>query len=254
MNWIEGLGPAGIGKTTFLRKLLLKSQKQKPWVTEYQGLSEIIRNPTKPDIKKRFLKYYFRQSLINFRKQQYLKSQFLFGNEVLKLEGEQYNALLESYIDFLREKDNETVVDNLGHFLWYVKIIKTMCAFDYYNYEKLILFDEGAFQNHPNLRGMDWQKSILPKGLIFFHLEPELNFKRIMKRSQEGITRIIHKGLDDQELENFLEIEHEKDEKEKEVLRRLNIPIMDVDLSQDNEIELQKVHEFLVACSNTVNI
>lgn len=253
MNWVEGIGPAGIGKTTFFRKLVLKSYKSTAWVTEEQGLSHIIRNPKDSGIKKKLLAIYFRQNLINFRKQRYLNSQYLFGNEILNVQGKPYNTLLESYLDFLRKEDKK-VVNRLASFLWYVKLIKTLCAFDSYKYKKTVFFDEGILQNHPNLENVDWEKCILPRGLIFFYLSPELNFSRIMDRKREGVTRVIHRGLNGHTLKAIIEDDHKRHFRRRKILRNLNIPTIDVDLSEPDEKVYQRVNDFLTSCSNPLNV
>jgi deoxyadenosine/deoxycytidine kinase len=254
MNWIEIMGPSGIGKSTLLKSLSKIRQCKNDWVFLNEGLQELaINNANETSINK-ILKIYLSQSLLNRSKNLVVNSLLNRKNAYLK-DAYRYSPLIESYINYHVNISTNNAVEKAYRISLYKSIIEQLCIFDYYNYTKLVLLDEGPLNHHPDLAITDWSKDqTLPNGIVFCHLDPNENFKRIKSRQKKGRLVPLHKGLTDTELKEFI-IQSNFDYLEKrKLLISKDIPYIDLDLKLIDITDLNDIMAFLMKCQENKEV
>ncbi|WP_026934159.1 hypothetical protein [Christiangramia echinicola] len=245
MEWIEILGPSGIGKSFFLKSLISERNKESNWLSiEEIKLKWVLKNSKKEGLVASLIKLYLRQDFVNSEKSNLTEILLDRKNAYLK-EAEIFEELLKTYINHYIDLDicfkEKSYRISLFH-----KIIENLCLQDYYNIKNPIVMDEGPLSHHPDLIRVDWDnQKTLPNGLIFCSLSVEKNLSRIYKRKNEGRLAPLHHGLDKPDLIKHIEEKHHNYLTKQKILMTLGIPFIEINLDNVEPNILVKAQNFI---------
>jgi len=244
MNWIEFIGPPGVGKSFLLSKLRDTRAKNSDWVLMNEAIIEIAKEATTCSFKDNLRQKYLKQSFIDIGKKYLTYSKLKFGKAYNK-EAYRYEYLLERCWDLHQDTSSSVITKTRGIVL-FSNIIEKLCLCDFYNYQEVVLMDEGPYANNPCLKtANNYPKTDIPKAFIFCNLEPQLNFARLKKRAESGELRPIHHGMDNEALKKRMEESHENFLDKKEVLKKIGIPFLEIDLKNIDEELIAEVNLFI---------
>ena len=249
MNWIEIMGPSGIGKSFFLNVIVKNRKTTADWVLLKEGLLEIAINQSKNDFGDKLLKAYLNQPFVN-NKKDFVTTILLNKKEAYLKEAWKYQEMVQQYLNFHCCNSNSDSIEKAYRISLFKSIIEDLCVFDFKEYRKLVILDEGPFNHLPDMEKLDPNLIRLPKGLIFCDLDVETNFKRIKSREKDrGKPSPIHIGLNDDELKTDIFNRRDAFLKKKEILLSYGIPYIDVNLNNVNEETVASTSSFLTLCS-----
>ncbi|SDS25070.1 ATP-binding cassette domain-containing protein [Christiangramia echinicola] len=245
MNWIEIMGPSGIGKSTLLNSLSKFRNNRNDWVYLNEGLEILAKNNLDSSISDKILKYYLKQKVLNTKKNVLVKS-ILDGKRAYLENGKNYSALVESYLKYHFYFPSSNALEKTYRISLFKTIIEQMCTFDFYNFRIPVLLDEGPLNHHPDLKQNDWEKKqITPKGIIFCHLDIDENFDRVKRREKNGRLVPLHEGMEDYELKESIKSNYDLYLEKRDLLIAEGIPYFDIDLKKVQNIQLLEVKRFI---------
>lgn len=244
MNWIEIMGPSGIGKSTFLKKLRDYDSTKYNWVLQNEGFDEIILSKKFYGRMDKILQLYIKQNWINSKKN--IIRKILLDKKGVFLKGsKEYSYLLDSYLEHFLKKSS-TSSEKAYRISVYKEIIEVLCLFDHYQFDKTVVFDEGPINHHPNLIGNLKDAIKKPIGVVLCNLDLENNFQRIKMRERlRGRPSPLHIGLNDLELKNLINDHMVNYQNKKDIIIKLNIPYIEVNLADSSNNEVEKASQFI---------
>ena len=244
MNWIEILGPSGIGKSYFLKSLVNSRVENSNWLTYEESKIHWALNSPNNDIITNSIKLYLKQNFIH--KQKFNLAESLINRKKSYLqESDNFENLLEAYFNYyangsISYKERSYRISLFHH------IISNISLHRFHNIPEILVMDEGPFSHHPNLEAVNWNsQQIVPSGIIFCNLSLSDNIARIKKRRKDGRLAPLHQGLNDCELTRHIEEKHKGYYKKKQLIKNLNIPFIEVDLKKIGQDQLNMTQNFI---------
>jgi hypothetical protein len=256
MKRIDFLGAPGVGKSTLYLSLLNNRKNKDIWISpqellEFRILEEISKRKSSKFNIIKFLGDY----LIFFKplSKIYLSSKVqALLNHAFSERKDSYNELIGAALSAEQLIEKEHVRRLLG-ITWFFDVLKTVSVVETSNLDKLVLFDESICQKVFGITNCDFvieEQKIqnyfsfipLPDLLVYFYLDPELNYNRIINRQ-----KIIpsHKNLNMEELQKKILIHSKITDLGTEVLKDRGCKVLKLDMSKDLNLNLEFLHKNL---------
>ncbi len=254
MRKVEFFGFSGVGKTTLYNKVFTYRTSNDLWVSPEEALVDIVKaNFTTKNLLSRrgllklniFTKYYLKWS-----------REILHSNRWKTFSiVENYNEWLSLFVEAFHIMDS-TAREKIEFTDLFHQLIKDYAFLEYYEYEKTVVFNEGLFQCNPGLELLPNYKDFVYKkrdiyistasqGVVFCKLPAEENFKRRIKRINEGNPSLLEKLINDDILMKEC-IEGEKSMlKRMEIIRETGLNILELDMSEHMDSNVEKVVLFI---------
>jgi hypothetical protein len=129
-----------------------------------------------------------------------------------------------------------------------MKALNRVFQLEMFNYEKVVLFDEGPVKTHYGLKYLDLNLidyETLPRAVIYCFLDENENINRIYKRNKyrKGLSR-VHNELNDNDITVLVKQIHNVFESNYQALSKLNVPVIKLDMNE--QIEIDEVRKFIV--------
>lgn len=231
-------------KVVRLKKRTLKWQHQKPLTVEFFGI---------PGVGKTTL----------FNKLEYNKikaltiTEFMGNLETQDNSGCDTSEVHQDLIDLkLHHVFRSTMLpsDKLKFFSWFHKIIQRESSSRKYNTNQVVISDEGLFHNFGgelvdlyNTNRDKFKELALNRLFVYCYSKPEIVAQQIYKRFEEtGKMLPQHKALNMDEMIGVQERALEKKQKLIDIMISENIPILQVDTSENQLKNVEKIHAFIM--------
>jgi len=255
MNYIEMIGPQGAGKTTLMKKLVKHRNGDSNWCTFDEAVIEIGGQVRWKDLK------YMEQRLfwlmrkadlfdlkINGLSQKLVKSLRVQKHLEIK---RKYEYQIEAQFHALAELDMDISPINLFHLMKLnYNALDRAFLLEEFNFPKTVVLDEGPFKTHYGLKYITPEKVVkdtLPNAVLYTTIDIQKNVKRIMKRYDDtGYFNRIHNRINREGIPEVTEKLHKILEDNIKEIRKLGIPVMELDLGAPiNDNVIGEIEEFI---------
>jgi len=254
MNYIEIIGPQGVGKTSLLERLVAARPRGSSWVTYHEALFEIARQISWGDVNTMYGKYLYLLNRINPTSFKRIGISIKLINEIKpgnKGSIEQFDYLIRSHITYMNSDDLDLSAVNKARLLnWHFNAVQRCLLLEAFGYSKTVIFDEGPYKNHYGLKVLAISSitpGTMPLAVINCYTSTMENFERIKKRAENtNRLSVIHKDMDDEALMAMVETIRNVNTSNAMFLRNAGVPVLDTDLSGDKkEHDIGRIITFL---------
>jgi len=252
INYIEFVGPQGVGKTTLLHKLMKLRQPAENWRTYQEAVSEIVDSLTWKDlksIKSKILWLLNNGNFIEYKREGISNNLFSqIENDISLCIPKKYESLIGAHFKRLCLNDLDLSPINRAQLVgWYIRALERVLVLEKLNYTKTVVLDEGPIKNHYGLKYMNSSEpaeNVYPNAVIFCSLDVETNMMRILEREkQTGSLSMVHNELNNQPFEVMVKQTHKVFSENVDFLRKANVPVFEADMT--DKMVVDKVHKFV---------
>ena len=261
MNRIEFIGASGVGKTTLFNMILAKRIENDRWLTPEEARVRIIRsmNPGSIKISRQSIKAF----LLN--KKIFTSKHINWSISILKKYEEEifdsclsdYNPLIDLLIsDLANDAQLEAKMKTriiqyyMGILMWDVVIL------DFFNINDVIIYHDGIIHNNKGTCNYKYylekvcskpsiRKRINPVGIVYCKISLDDNFNNRKQRIAEGKGTFIERALNDKELLCSCRQELILAESQANVMEKVGIPSIKVDMSLNNSKNAKQILQFI---------
>ena len=249
MNYIELLGPQGVGKTTLLNQLAERRTEEYEWKTYEEAIKEVAQSLSFNEMKTIYGKVLYLLNKLNpvdFKRMglasRIIKDAIPEHSENAK---SQYDNLFELHLSYMANNDlGVSSLKKIQLLNWHVKTLSRYFIFDTIQYQSTIVLDEGLLKNiygFSEFHESKFNTCAMPDAVINCYLSYEENIRRIRERQDKtGRLSIMHRGTKDKyTLEDRVEMIAKLNNKKVEVIKNANIPVLDVNM--DDILQSDKI-------------
>lgn len=253
MNYIEIIGPPGIGKSTLL-KALVDGTKDKKWKTYQEAIISIAKGLKLKELgssKSRILYLLNKINLGGYK-------EFGISNTILQYEAPQiansiqkkYEYFVDAEIKAVNEIPLRISAFNKSSFLtWHIQSLKKLFILEAFGYMPTVIFAEGPCKTHHGLTYIpkhNISADTLPKAIISCTLSVKENINRIQTRAIAGSIGTVHNHLNNEPLETLVEYTHQLVRTNLMYLKGLGIPTYELNLTNmQSDAELNHIQNFI---------
>lgn len=259
MYKIEFIGAPAIGKSTVLEKTVTLRSKNDSWLTSKEAKIKIA-------INKKYKKFNM-QKLFQFcLKMGIIKGMHNYLSAFILKEDEKYiwDNLNAKYNDlvflFLNEINNNKDLNSMVKMKlinFYYGLIKEYIILDYFIFNNLLVYDEGIIHNNDAFKNekicgefiqknIQQKTNIIPSGIIYcFINDGSVYLKRRIERIKKGNGIFLERQLNNKEIELLCSRSLKSANNKVNILKKYNIPILEIDMSNPIEDNAKKVYKFI---------
>jgi len=262
MHYIEIIGPQGVGKTTLLNELMKARTGIHIWKTYPEAVTEMADSLSwnrYERINGKFLHLLHKCNFTGFKKQGIANSLIREATVDFPVEiQKKYEYLVDSQFKAFEKINLDISPINRFYLIdWHMKALDRVFTLEMHKYGKTVLFDEGPLKTHYGLELLDQQnvnRDTLPKAVVYCFTGIKKNKKRLVKRMDHtGRLSRIHNELNNEDFETMVEFVHEVMERNMAVIRNLEIPVHEIELSErPGKKKLGQLIEFLDLHSKSI--
>lgn len=265
MKRIEFVGASGSGKSTLLKIVQERRTEKDVWLTNDELQVQIAKRIEfdSPYISKKTLRILALKFNILKKKHPSISRRLLdnYKNDTIKKSLEKYNGLIDLIIDKFPADHIECPSMKMKLMDYWFDQVRQIALFDYFNTNKVVVFDENVIQNNPGtsdfkayyemLQSSPELASVInPIGIVFCNLSADTNIKRHMKRMKKAIQ-----GKSEMPLINRFSKEDclrriSVAEKKANVMQKVGVPVLELDMHQDLEENADDVLKFIKELQN----
>lgn len=260
MNYIEMIGPPGIGKSTLLELLSDSRTKDASWKRYEEAIFDIAASLKWSQLKtpKSKLLYLINKSNISHYKKLGICNTIVndvkrtFPNKVLT----NYNFLVDAQLKAVQHIAlNISPINKCSFINWHLQSLQKVFTLEAFHYEPTVIFEEGPLKTHFGLEQINInhiEADSLPKAVIYCSLSIEDNLKRIQARKRTtGKLSAIHNELNKENLEQLVAYTHDVAASNYAFIRSIGIPTIEVDLSHPlTPSGIQQLNNFVTTYSD----
>ncbi|MEL7834393.1 hypothetical protein [Fodinibius sp. Rm-B-1B1-1] len=254
MNYIEIIGPPGVGKSTLL-KALVNRRKNERWKTYQEAIINIANTLKWKQLGSSKSQLLYVLNKINVSKYKELG----LANTIVQYEASQiansikkkYEYFVDAEFEALNKMPLRISAINKSSFLsWHIKSLNKLFIMEAFGYMPTVIFAEGPCKTHHGLKYIQEHKvtaDTLPRAIIYCTLSAKDNIKRIQTRATAtGSVSTIHNQLNDEQLETLVLYTHQVAEENLTFLKRLGIPTYELNLTDtQSDVELNHIQDFI---------
>jgi len=260
MNYIELIGPPGIGKTTLLNTLA-QLRKEEAWKTYNEAISNITDSLVWNQLnssKSRLLYLVNKANFTGHKKRGICNS--LVKELVPQIAGviyKKYEYLAEAQLQAIQTLSPQiSSIIKCSFVSWHMQALQKLFLLESFGYNSTVLLAEGPLKNHHGLNQVAHDKitpNTLPNAIIYCHLSIAKNIERIQNRfALTGRVSTIHNTLNSGQIEELVSYSHEIAKANLGVIKMLGIPVYEIALTNaTTDTELYKLQQFIAKNSST---
>jgi adenylate kinase family enzyme len=260
MARIDIIGPPGVGKSSFCHFLY----KNRSELSEFFFDWEIRLRVAELDIKNKNILYKvafpFAVRIPSFRN--HLSKHFSreeASKTFLNL-SEEWKSFIKNYTELLKETKSDPVRYTIA-IKDFLEVMENVSLIEKTSSNKLVMYDESLTHRvYAISRGSDNWKSIasryienleLPAGVIYIKSDAQTVFNRIKRRSKSR-TALCHLNKTDGEIFLMTEKSLQIFDYTTELINEKNIPIIKIDNSLNNKLNLKIINNFIIDCKSDI--
>ncbi|MEZ5335836.1 MAG: hypothetical protein R2741_11680 [Methanolobus sp.] len=264
MKRIDFIGTSAAGKTTLLNRMLLERNDSVEWVTPQEARIEIAKQQKYTLIKNNLCHfvfynlYYICKRNLHFSEAALEKLLIDKYTKEFPNNASDYNCLFELLLDaWERQKKYVKVYDKIRFNRFYESIlIEDAALLDNFNYEGIVLFEDGILHNNTGLCNPDAydklshlspeeRKKIIPSGVVFCKVDFEENMLRRKKRIASGNMTMNEQNSSEDELIQLSKRELENVARKARLMQDLGVPLLEIDMTKSYEENIPLINSFV---------
>jgi len=167
-----------------------------------------------------------------------------------------YYSFINEVLMAFASKNIANPVNKFNHIAYSISLFKKLAFLDYFKKDYAVIFDEFIIHNMPitsdiHLLTKLFEKNdllrsrILPKAIVYCKSSLEENYNRRNERIKSGAVLFIDKNLSDEDLWMSCKINLEEAEEKAAVMSELGVPVLSVDMEEDQRDNVNKVLGFI---------
>lgn len=260
MNYIELIGPPGIGKSTLLNSLVNSRKNGDTWKTYHEAIFEMADSLSWNQLtsnKSRLLYLLYQANVTNYKK-------LGIANTIIKELAPRFTDAMQRKYEYFIESQLKAIntlsiqispINKCSFINWHIQAIKKLFVLETFGYSNTVLFAEGPLKNHHGLNYITHEETTpetLPNAVIYCTLGIDKNIERIQKRKAlTGSVSTIHNSLNKAQLEELVSYTHEIAKTNLGSIKMLRIPTYEVDLTHHiSDSEMTNLQHFISSYSN----
>lgn len=257
MEWIEFIGPPGVGKSFLFNKLLKSRTKEDSWITPEEAADLIfIRDQYwKSMTKVNLVKLFIREKIL--RRKMSISSKFPVKTKIKLIDffGEDLEVHAELLFHGLHEKSEFGYRKKLNMMSWfYTHRLEPFILLHGSKLDAPILFEDGIihnntgfknFESYMNFKSKDIKNIPLPDSIVLILASPNTIFNRIKYRNTLGDGRFMQRDLSDSEIKYHVDRSLKSSLKIANTLEKLGCSLLQINADDPVKDSCDKINNFL---------
>lgn len=254
MNYIELIGPPGIGKKTLLNTLA-DTRKNKSWKTYEEVTYDITDSLTWNQLnspKTKFLYLINKINIINYKR-------LGISNTIIKELAPQIAGVIQKKYDYLFDAQLQAVqtlplellpIKKYSFIRCHIQALQKLFVLESFGYTPAVVFDKGPCNTHHGLNKItpnNISPDTLPNAVIYCALSVSNNIERIQNQhTSAGKTSTMHHKLNHDPVETIVSSAHQIAASNLAFIKTMGIPVFEIDMTNSlTEPVLEKLHSFI---------
>jgi len=265
MEWIEFIGPSGVGKTFLFNELVKSRTKEEIWITPEEAADLIYSKEKywKWISKKDLLRNLIREKLL--QKKSHVRAKFPVNHrlELINRYGKEFEIHAELFLKRLHDREDFNYRKKLKMASWYYSSrLEPFILLYGSNLNLPIFFEDGIIHNNSGFRFFEEyvshnqgsQKTIpLPDVIILILAEPETIFNRIKKRNKIGNGTFLQRDLSDRDIMKHVKRSIDDKTKIANSLNKCGCKVLKIDAENSVKFNSKRINKFLKNSSTKIN-